>query len=95
MAGKFADCDTVIIGMSTDTVADQAKFIDKESLTFPLLADAEKSATKAFGVLGKSGFAGRVTFVIDKKGIIRKVYAKVAPADHPAEVLKFVQEKLK
>lgn len=95
MAGKFADCDTVIIGISTDTVAVQRKFIDKEKLTFPLFGDSDKTGAKAFGVLGKSGYASRVTFVIDKKGTIRKVYSTVKPAGHPAEVLKFVKENLK
>lgn len=96
MAGKFADCDTVIIGISTDTVADQSKFVEKEMLNFPLLADSEKTVAKSFGVLGKSGFASRSTFVIDKKGTIRKVYPAVkSAADHPGEVLKFVKEQLK
>lgn len=85
----------MIIGISTDTVADQNKFIEKEKLNFALLADSEKSATKAFGALGKSGFASRYTFVIDKKGTIRKVYTTVKPADHPQEVLKFIKENLK
>jgi peroxiredoxin Q/BCP len=92
---KFAKLDTVVIGISTDPVALQKQFIEKERLNFPLLADADKSIAKRFGVLNEQrGFANRMTFVIDKNGNIAKVYEKVAPKGHPEEVLKFVQERL-
>jgi peroxiredoxin Q/BCP len=84
----------VIIGISTDTLADQQKFTDKENLNFSLLADPEKKATKAYGVLNPRGFANRETFIIDKKGMIRRIYNKVDATMHPAEVLKFVKDNL-
>jgi peroxiredoxin Q/BCP len=90
----FAKLDTVVIGISTDKLDDQMKFTDKEKLNFPLFADPDKKATKAFGALSDRGFASRYTFVIDKKGIVRKIYTKVTPADHPEEVLKYVKENL-
>jgi peroxiredoxin Q/BCP len=89
---ELAKLDTVVIGISTDNSADQQKFIDKEKLNFPLIADPEKKATEAFGALGKSGYASRYSFVIDKTGVVRKVYTKVDPNTHPAEVLQFVRE---
>jgi peroxiredoxin Q/BCP len=94
VADKLADLDTVVIGISTDNLADQQKFTDKEKLNFPLLADAGKEVTKAYGALGPSGYASRYTFVIDKQGTIRKVYTKVSPNSHPEEVVKFVKENL-
>ena len=63
-------------------------------LTFPLLADPEKTTTKAYGVLGLAGFASRTTFVIDKKGTLRKVYDKMNLAKHPDEVLDYIKENL-
>jgi peroxiredoxin Q/BCP len=84
----------VIIGISTDTLADQQKFTDKEKLNFSLFADADKKASKAYGVLNARGMANRETFIIDKKGVVRKVYTKVDVGAHPAEVLKFVKESL-
>jgi thioredoxin-dependent peroxiredoxin len=90
----FAKLDTVVIGISTDKLDDQMKFTEKEKLNFPLFADPDKKATKAFGALSDRGFASRYTFVIDKKGIVRKIYTKVSPNDHPEEVLKFVKENL-
>ncbi len=79
----------MVIGISTDKLEDQVKFTDKENLNFPLYSDAEQKVTKAFGVLipGKP-FAQRVTFIIDKKGIVQKIYPKVADArKHPEDVL--------
>ena len=85
-----------MIGISTDMLDDQVKFTDKEKLTFPLYADADKKVSKTFGVLGSAGFAQRATFVIDKKGIVRKIYPKVGDAaKHPDEVLAYVKENLK
>jgi peroxiredoxin Q/BCP len=84
-----------VIGISTDNLADQKKFTDKEQLNFPLFADAEQKTAKAFGVLmANRPFAQRVTFVIDKKGIIRKIYSKVDVKKHPDEVLAYVKENL-
>ncbi len=87
--GKY---DTVVIGISTDKVDDQAKFTEKEKLNFPLFADSDKKITKALGILSERGMAQRVTYIIDKDGILLKVY-KVSDAEgHPEEVLKYVKE---
>ena len=94
VAEKLAGLDTVVIGVSVDKLEDQQKFTDKEKLSFPLLADTDKTAAKAYGALGANGLASRYTFVIDKQGTIRKVYTKVSPNSHPEEVIKFVQENL-
>jgi peroxiredoxin Q/BCP len=83
-----------VIGISTDTLADQEDFTKKETLNFPLYADADKKAAKEYGVLAPNGFASRSTFVIDKKGILRKIYPTAQAAKHPDEVLQFVKENL-
>jgi peroxiredoxin Q/BCP len=83
-----------VIGISTDSLAEQQKFSDKEKLNFPLYADAEKKVAKAFGVLSARGFANRVTYVIDKNGIIRKIYKVTDIPKHPDEVLDFVKQNL-
>jgi len=94
---KFDDLDTVVIGISTDNLTNQRKFTEKENLNFPLLADPEKKVTKEFGVLNTDrGVANRVTFVIDKAGVLRKIYRSgtVKPNKHPDEVLGFIKENL-
>lgn len=74
---------------------DQRRFTDKEKLTYPLLADADKKTAKAYGVLSARGFANRATFVIDKKGVVRKIYPKVKPAENAEEVLDWIKDNLK
>jgi thioredoxin-dependent peroxiredoxin len=91
----FAAADTVVLGISTDKLEDQQKFIDKEKLNFPLLADNEQKMAKAFGVMRDDKVTKRVTFVIDKEGKIAKIYENVKPKGHPEEVLKYVKENLK
>jgi thioredoxin-dependent peroxiredoxin len=82
------------VGISTDKLDAQEKFVKKEKLSFPLLSDADKTTAKAYGSLGPRGLASRYTFVIDKTGTLRKVYTKVGVAKHPDEVLDFVKENL-
>ena len=87
----------MVIGISTDTLQLQKKFTAKEKLNFPLYADSKQEVSKAFGVLipGKP-FAKRCTFVINKEGIIAKIYPSVADAGgHPEEVLEYVMKNLK
>jgi peroxiredoxin Q/BCP len=95
LSKEFARLDTVVLGISTDRLSDQEKFTDKERLNFPLLADADKKVTEEYGVLNAGrGFAQRATFVIDKKGIVRKVYPAANADKNPREVLDWVRENL-
>ena len=82
----------MVIGISTDTLQQQQQFTDKENLNFPLYADPDKKVAKAFGVLMPAGYAQRATFVIDKQGVVRKIYPKADASKHPAEVLAYVKE---
>jgi peroxiredoxin Q/BCP len=95
LSKEFAKLDTVVLGISTDKLEDQAKFTDKESLNFPLLADADKQITKAYGVLNtQRGMAQRATFIIDKQGIVRKIYPSANADKNPEEALTWVKENL-
>jgi peroxiredoxin Q/BCP len=85
----------VIVGLSADKLEDQAKFVEKENLSYPLLADPEKKDIKLLGALNeKNGLANRYTFVIDKNGTVVKTYKTVKPQDHADELLKFIGENL-
>jgi peroxiredoxin Q/BCP len=74
---------------------DQQKFTEKEQLTYPLLADAEKKTAKDYGVLSPRGFANRMTFVIDKRGVIRKIDPKADASKNAEEILNWVKDSLK
>jgi peroxiredoxin Q/BCP len=91
----FGPIDTVVLGISTDNIKAQEQFTEKEDLNFPLLADADRKVTELLGVMREGGkVSDRVTFVIDKQGVLRKVYTKVSPATHPKEVYDFIKENL-
>jgi len=88
----------VVLGVSADDVASHEKFADKYSLPFPLLADTETTVSQLYGVYGEKNMYGkkfmgvsRETFLIDKDGIVRKVWNKVNPDEHTNEVLETVE----
>jgi peroxiredoxin Q/BCP len=85
----------VLLGISVDSLKDQQKFTDKEKLTYPLLADTRKNIAKAYGVLSNRGFANRATFVIDKKGVVRKIYPTANATKNAEDVLDWVKDNLK
>jgi peroxiredoxin Q/BCP len=93
-AAEFAGRGAVIVGISPDTVKSQADFKTKYGLPFTLLADPDHVAAEAFGVWKQKSMYGRkymgierTTFVVGKDGRIRKIFGKVKPAGHAAEVL--------
>jgi thioredoxin-dependent peroxiredoxin len=84
----------VLLGVSADSTKAHAKFATKYNLPFPLLADADHQIVKAYGVWGEKTFMGRkfegihrMTFLIGPDGQIKKVWTKVKPETHAAEVL--------
>jgi peroxiredoxin Q/BCP len=91
---EFGKRGAVVLGVSTDSVKSHGKFADKFKLPFPLLADEEKKVVEAYGVWGEKKFMGReymgthrVTFLIGPDARIRKIWPKVKPEEHAAEVL--------
>lgn len=87
---------TVVIGASADKQAAQDKFIKENKLPFALLCDTDLKLIKELGIESTKGkVPQRITFLVDKEGKIAKVYTKVTPKDHPAEVLKDVEEMMK
>ena len=87
---QFAARNSVVLGVSLDSVDSHKKFCAKEGLNFKLLADTEHKVTDAYGSLTNLGvvkFAARNTFLIDPAGKIAKVYTSVDPAKHSAVLL--------
>lgn len=87
-----------VIGISPDEPDAQAKFKSKFDLTFPLLADTEKTAAKAYGVWVEKNMYGkksmgieRSTFLIGEDGKILKIYRKVKADGHAEQVLADIQ----
>jgi peroxiredoxin Q/BCP len=88
---EFEKAGIHVVGVSADDVASHKAFCEKFSFTVELLADPEQKLLKAAGV-GQSEWKGtsywdRSTFVIDPKGVLRKVYEKVKPEGHEKVLL--------
>lgn len=96
---KFDAAGAVVLGVSKDSVEKHCKFRDKHNLTVRLLSDEEGKVLEAYGVWGEKSLYGRkfmginrVTFLIDEKGVVRRVWPKVKVAGHAEEVLAAVKE---
>lgn len=88
----FQDTDTEVIGISGDTVETHKRFSEQCSLPFSILSDATKLVRQQYGV--PSGFIpGRVTFVIDKSGVVRYVFSsQLQPTRHVREALEALKK---
>jgi thioredoxin-dependent peroxiredoxin len=87
---KYQALNTVILGVSVDTVDSHKQFCTKDSLSFTLLADPDKKVVQQYGSLGNYGpmqIANRNTFLIDPSGKIVKVWTKVDPNVHSGDIL--------
>lgn len=87
---EFRALNAQVLGVSLDNVESHAKFAEKHSLPFPLLADTTGSTAEAYGVKTRMfgmELAKRQTFLIAPDGRIAKHYRSVKPDAHAAEVL--------
>jgi thioredoxin-dependent peroxiredoxin len=92
---QYTKLNAAIVGVSVDTVTSHTDFCTKENLTFKVLADEKHTVVNQYGSVQKFGdneVAARNTFIIDPKGVIRKVFEKVNPTPHSKEVLASLAE---
>lgn len=94
---QFEKAGYKILGVSVDDEKSHKKFIEKQQLPFPLIADTEKHLVEAFGVWGEKTFMGRkhmgtfrTTFLIDKTGTIEQIIGpkEIKTKEHAEQILK-------
>jgi peroxiredoxin Q/BCP len=95
---KFSRQNTVILGVSRDSIKSHENFKTKQKFNFDLLSDADETLCREFDVIKLKNMYGkqvmgveRSTFLIDSKGILRQEWRKVKVKDHVAEVLAAVK----
>ena len=95
---KFGNLDVPLYGVSFDDVKSHAKFTEKFSLNFPLLADPDKKLIEDYGVWVEKNMYGktymgtaRATFVVGADGKIEQVWEKVKPEGHAEEVISYLK----
>jgi peroxiredoxin Q/BCP len=96
---ELARLGAKVLGISPDDIESHVKFRDKFSLNFPLLADAGHQVAEMYGAwrektrFGKTSMGlQRSTFLIDGKGVVRKVWKNVEVDGHDAQVVKALEE---
>ena len=89
----------IVLGVSGDSLASHEKCKQKYKLNFPLLSDPDKAVAKKYGAWGEKVMYGkkvtgmiRSTFVIDKEGVVAKVFPKVRVDGHAEKVLEALGE---
>ena len=94
LGAQFEAANTVVIGISPDSVKSHDKFAAKHSLTVMLAADEDKSALEAYGVWKEKSMYGkkymgveRTTFLISPDGKVAKIWSKVKVPGHAQAVL--------
>ena len=95
----YEQAGVTILGVSPDSPKTHTNFITKHDLPFTLLADTEREVLKLYGAWGLKKMYGReyegvlrTTFLIGADGKIAKIYEKVKPAAHSAEILADLKE---
>ena len=96
---EFENQKIKVIGISGGDERSKTKFCDKYQLQLLLLSDTDFSISKQYGVYGEKSFMGRkylginrVTFILDPKFKVVKVFDKVQPTGHALEVLTFIKQ---
>jgi len=89
---EILSTNSVLFAISIDTVEDQKKFIDEYNIPYQHLSDSNKVACKQYAGLNIAGLAKRATFVIDKKGIIRKIFRDIDVENHGTEISEFLKQ---
>ena len=91
---RFTRQNTVILGVSRDSIKSHENFIAKQNFNFDLLSDADEALCNQFDVIKMKNMYGkkslgveRSTFLIDEKGVLRQEWRKVKVKDHVEEVL--------
>ncbi|MEX1993264.1 MAG: peroxiredoxin [Steroidobacteraceae bacterium] len=94
LATQFRRAQTVILGVSTDTIESHHRFRDKMKFPFELGSDEDHAVASLFGVWKQKNMYGRKlmgiersTFLVDAQGVLRAEWRKVRVAGHAAQVL--------
>ncbi len=93
MHEQFQKNGAEVIGVSSDSVEIHKKFAEEHELPFTLLSDPDEKVRDMYGAWGIAHTPGRVTYLIDKNGIIRMVFSsQIQPRKHISEALRTLEE---
>lgn len=89
---EFDVLNTKLVGISVDKVPAQKKHAITCAATFPIVSDADKTLTSTLGILRDTGSAQRTTYIVDRGGVVQRVFASVKVDGHVDKVLAAIRE---
>lgn len=92
---RFVAAGAEVVGVSSDTVDSHRGFAERHRLPFPIVSDPERAIRRLYGVPNALGFVpGRVTYVIDRQGVVRLVFSGLLASDaHVQKALEVVERE--
>ncbi len=88
----IVNTNSVLFAISIDTVEAQKKFVEEYGVPYLHLSDTKKETCKKYADLNLAGLAKRSTFIIDKDGIIKKIFRDINVENHGQEIANFLKE---
>ena len=89
---EILSTDSVLFAISIDTVEAQKRFVDEYNIPYRHLSDPTKGTCKNYASLNIVELAKRSTCIVDKKGIIRKIFRNIDVENHGKEILEFLKQ---
>lgn len=84
---RIRELEGEVLGISVDTIESHKKFTEEYGIPYRLLSDVDKKVCKEYAGLNMYGLAKRTTFIIDKQGMVRKIFRDIEPEAHGNEIV--------
>lgn len=89
---EIISSDSVLFAISVDNVDSQKKFVEEYDVPYLHLSDPQKQTCKEYAGLNIAGLAKRTTFVIDKEGVVRKIFRNIDVETHGKDIASFLKQ---
>ena len=89
---EIVSTESELFAISIDTVEDQRKFVTEYGIPYRHLSDPQKDTCKKYAGLNLAGLAKRSTFIIDRQGVIKKIFRNIDVDNHGKEIANFLNE---
>ncbi len=89
---EIVSTESELFAISIDTVEDQRKFVTEYGIPYRHLSDPKKETCKKYARLNLAGLAKRSTFIIDRQGVIKKIFRNIDVDNHGKEIANFLKE---
>ena len=89
---EIVSTESELFAISIDTVEDQRKFVTEYGIPYRHLSDPQKETCKKYAGLNLAGLAKRSTFIIDRQGVIKKIFRNIDVDNHGKEIANFLKK---